>query len=118
MRGAQCATQAGLEGLAVCLRQELRARGVDVSVVAAGEFAAGTAWLSDASMLEQVYYNTYATNDGNTQSIAYNVITLQSFRVYLRVCVRQMCADWVVRVCRAGAERPLTYFVRAHVRRQ
>lgn len=54
VRGAQCATQAGLEGLAVCLRQEVRARGVDVSVVAAGEFAAGTAWLSDASMLEQV----------------------------------------------------------------
>lgn len=54
VRGAQCATQAGLEGLAVCLRQEVRSRGVDVSVVAAGEFAAGTAWLSDASMLEQV----------------------------------------------------------------
>lgn len=54
VRGAQCATQAGIEGLATCLRQELRPRGVDVSVVAAGEFAAGTAWLSESTMLEQV----------------------------------------------------------------
>jgi len=53
VRGAQCATQAGIEGLAVCLRQELRPRGVDVAVVAAGEYAAGTAWLSDKSMMEQ-----------------------------------------------------------------
>lgn len=44
----------GIEGLATCLRQELRPRGVDVSIVAAGEFAAGTAWLSESSMLEQV----------------------------------------------------------------
>lgn len=54
VRGAQCATQAGLEGLASCLKQELRGRGVDVSIVAAGEFASGTAWLNDDTMLEQV----------------------------------------------------------------
>lgn len=54
MRGAQCCTQAGIEGLATCLRQELRPRGVDVSIVAAGEFASGTAWLSESTMLEQV----------------------------------------------------------------
>lgn len=59
VRGAQCATQAGLEGLAVCLRHELKPRGVDVSVVSAGEFAAGTAWLSESSMLEQVRINVY-----------------------------------------------------------
>lgn len=58
VRGAQCATQAGIEGLAVCLRQELRPRGVDVSVVAASEFATGTAWLSDQSMMEQVIFTT------------------------------------------------------------
>lgn len=57
VRGAQCSTQAGIEGLATCLRQELRPRGVDVSVVAAGEFAAGTAWLSESTMLEQVSTN-------------------------------------------------------------
>lgn len=54
VRGAQCATQAGIEGLATCLKQELRPRGVDVSIVAAGEFASGTAWLSESTMLEQV----------------------------------------------------------------
>lgn len=54
VRGAQCATQAGIEGLATCLRHELRPRGVEVIIVAAGEFAAGTAWLSDSSMMEQV----------------------------------------------------------------
>lgn len=54
VRGAQCATQAGIEGLATCLRQELRPRGVDVSIVAAGEFASGTAWLSESTMLDQV----------------------------------------------------------------
>lgn len=60
VRGAQCATHSGIEGLAVCLRQELRPRGVDVAVVAAGEFAAGTAWLSDKSMMEQVNLNNLA----------------------------------------------------------
>lgn len=64
VRGAQCATQAGIEGLAICLRQELRPRGVDVAVVAAGEFAAGTAWLSESSMLEQVKM----TNDKNANA--------------------------------------------------
>ena len=54
VRGAHCAAQAGIEGLASCLRQELRPRAVDVAVVAAGEFAAGNAWLSDSAMLEQV----------------------------------------------------------------
>lgn len=43
----------------MCLRQELRPRGVDVSIVAAGEFAAGNAWLSDTSMLEQVKFINY-----------------------------------------------------------
>lgn len=63
VRGAQCATQAGLEGLAVCLRHELKPRGVDVSVVSAGEFAAGTAWLSESSMLEQVRTSKYLVNE-------------------------------------------------------
>lgn len=62
VRGAQCATQAGIEGLATCLRQELRPRGVDVSVVAAGEFASGTAWLSESSMLEQVNFSWFNLN--------------------------------------------------------
>lgn len=44
--------------MAVCLRHELKPRGVDVSIVSAGEFAAGTAWLSESSMMEQVEWYT------------------------------------------------------------
>jgi NAD(P)-dependent dehydrogenase (short-subunit alcohol dehydrogenase family) len=54
VRGMQCAAQAAIEGLAICLRQEVRSRSVNVSIVAAGEFTAGTAWLSEAGMMEQV----------------------------------------------------------------
>jgi 3-hydroxybutyrate dehydrogenase len=53
VRGMQCAAQAAVEGLAICLRQEVRSRRVNVSIVAAGEFTAGTAWLSEAGMLDQ-----------------------------------------------------------------
>jgi len=53
VRGAHCATQAALESLAACLREELRPRDVNVVVVAAGEFSAGAAWLSDEAMIEQ-----------------------------------------------------------------
>lgn len=54
VRGAHCATQAAVESLASCLREELRPRNVDVVIVAAGELAAGTAWLSDETMIDQV----------------------------------------------------------------
>uniref|UniRef100_A0A336M7P3 CSON005882 protein n=1 Tax=Culicoides sonorensis TaxID=179676 RepID=A0A336M7P3_CULSO len=53
VRGAHCATQAAVESLASCLKEELRPRNVDVVVVAAGEFAAGAAWLSDETMIDQ-----------------------------------------------------------------
>ncbi|XP_053671468.1 D-beta-hydroxybutyrate dehydrogenase, mitochondrial [Anopheles nili] len=53
VRGVPCATQAALEGLAACLRQELKPRGVGVSIVCAGELAAGNAWLNDKDMREQ-----------------------------------------------------------------
>ena len=54
VRGIQCATQAAVESLANCLRQELRPRGVDVSVVAAGEFSPGNGWLSESELRQQV----------------------------------------------------------------
>ncbi|XP_055631365.1 D-beta-hydroxybutyrate dehydrogenase, mitochondrial [Toxorhynchites rutilus septentrionalis] len=53
VRGVQCATQAAVEGLASCLRHELKTRTVDVSIICAGEFTAGNAWLDDQTMLEQ-----------------------------------------------------------------
>ncbi|XP_055592649.1 D-beta-hydroxybutyrate dehydrogenase, mitochondrial [Uranotaenia lowii] len=53
VRSVQCATQAAIEGLANCLRHELKARGVDVTMICASEFASGSAWLDDAAMLNQ-----------------------------------------------------------------
>ncbi|XP_037917044.1 D-beta-hydroxybutyrate dehydrogenase, mitochondrial isoform X2 [Hermetia illucens] len=53
VRGIQCATQAAVEALANCLRQELRPRGVDVSVVSAGEFSIGNGWLTEDDLRDQ-----------------------------------------------------------------
>lgn len=53
VRGIQCATQAAVEGLAQCLRHELKQRTVDVSIICASEFASGSLWLDDKAMLEQ-----------------------------------------------------------------
>ncbi|XP_037941536.1 D-beta-hydroxybutyrate dehydrogenase, mitochondrial-like [Teleopsis dalmanni] len=53
VRGIQCATQAAVESMAACLRQEMRLRGVDVAVVAAGEFAPGNSWLNETDLREQ-----------------------------------------------------------------
>lgn len=68
IRGAQCATQAGIEGLAICLRQELRPRGVDVSVIATGEFSAGNAWLDDSSLLDQAKFMWSSLSDEQRRS--------------------------------------------------
>lgn len=54
VRAIQSAVQAAIESVAVCLRAEMKAHKVDVTVVAAGEFTAGTAWLDDENLLEQV----------------------------------------------------------------
>lgn len=43
-----------MEALANCLRQELRPRGVDVSVVSAGEFSIGNGWLTEDDLRDQV----------------------------------------------------------------
>jgi len=53
VRGIQCATQAAVETFAACLRQEMRPRGVDVAVVAAGEFSPGNSWLNETELREQ-----------------------------------------------------------------
>lgn len=53
VRGIQCATQAAVDCFAACLRQEMRTRGVDVSVVAAGEFAPGNGWLNETELRDQ-----------------------------------------------------------------
>lgn len=53
VRGIQTAIHNALESLALCLRAEMKRHNVNVSVVAAGEFASGTAWLDNEELLEQ-----------------------------------------------------------------
>lgn len=53
VRGVHAASLAALDALAACLRRELKPRGVDVVVVAAGEYTTGNAWLSEEKLLEQ-----------------------------------------------------------------
>uniref|UniRef100_A0A182MGU7 Uncharacterized protein n=1 Tax=Anopheles culicifacies TaxID=139723 RepID=A0A182MGU7_9DIPT len=53
VRGVLCATQAAIEGFAVCLRKELSSRQVGVSIVCASELTAGDAWLDDRDMRDQ-----------------------------------------------------------------
>lgn len=53
VRGIQCATQAAIEGLATCLRHELKTRTVNVSIISASEFSSGNAWLDDSNMMDQ-----------------------------------------------------------------
>jgi NAD(P)-dependent dehydrogenase (short-subunit alcohol dehydrogenase family) len=53
VRGIQTMCSNGIESLALCLRSELRRHGVQVIVVAAGEFGSGTAWLDDEDLCDQ-----------------------------------------------------------------
>jgi short-subunit dehydrogenase len=53
VRGIQSAVHNAIESLALCLRAEMRRHKVHVCVVAAGEFASGTAWLDNEDLLEQ-----------------------------------------------------------------
>jgi len=53
VRGIQTAVHNAIESFALCLRSELRRHKISVIVVAAGEFASGTAWLDDEDLLEQ-----------------------------------------------------------------
>ena len=53
VRGIHCSMLAGVEALSVCLKQELKHRGVDVIVVAPGELSIGNSWLSDEHIVKQ-----------------------------------------------------------------
>lgn len=53
VRGIHCALLAAIESQAMCLREELRSKGVDVVVVAPSEYSTGNAWLSDEQIREQ-----------------------------------------------------------------
>lgn len=53
VRGVHSGILSAIEALAACLKQELRPRGVDVVVVAPGEYTTGNSWLSDEKIREQ-----------------------------------------------------------------
>lgn len=53
VRGVHCGLLAALEAQAACLREELRPRGVDVVVVAPGEYTTGNSWLDDDAIRNQ-----------------------------------------------------------------
>ncbi|XP_018322269.1 D-beta-hydroxybutyrate dehydrogenase, mitochondrial [Agrilus planipennis] len=53
VRGIHSALLNAIEAEASCLRQELRPRGVEVIVVAPGEYTAGSSWLSDDDIRDQ-----------------------------------------------------------------
>lgn len=74
VRGIQCATQAAVDSFAACLRQEMRTRGVDVSVVAAGEFAPGNGWLNDTELREQVSCQSFLAVPQASRAAAHFVL--------------------------------------------
>lgn len=53
VRGVHCGLLSAVEASAACLRRELRPRGVDVVVVAPGEYTTGNSWLTDQKIREQ-----------------------------------------------------------------
>lgn len=65
VRGIQNATQAAVDCFAACLRQEMRTRGVDVSVVAAGEFSPGNGWLNETELRDQVRKGAWTRSAAN-----------------------------------------------------
>ncbi|XP_023164926.1 D-beta-hydroxybutyrate dehydrogenase, mitochondrial [Drosophila hydei] len=86
VRGIQCATQAAVDCFAACLRQEMRTRGVDVSVVAAGEFAPGNGWLNDTELREQAkqMWNQLSSEQKKTYGEDYYEAAMTSVEKYSR----------------------------------
>ncbi|XP_030554112.1 D-beta-hydroxybutyrate dehydrogenase, mitochondrial [Drosophila novamexicana] len=86
VRGIQCATQAAVDCFAACLRQEMRTRGVDVSVVAAGEFAPGNGWLNETELREQAkqMWNQLSSEQKKTYGEDYYEAAMTSVEKYSR----------------------------------
>ncbi|XP_032571787.1 D-beta-hydroxybutyrate dehydrogenase, mitochondrial [Drosophila sechellia] len=86
VRGIQCATQAAVDCFAACLRQEMRTRGVDVSVVAAGEFAPGNGWLNETELRDQAkqMWNQLSSEQKKTYGEDYYEAAMTSVEKYSR----------------------------------
>ncbi|EDW35670.1 GL17387 [Drosophila persimilis] len=86
VRGIQCATQAAVDCFAACLRQEMRTRGVDVSVVAAGEFSPGNGWLNETELRDQAkqMWNQLSSEQKKTYGEDYYEAAMTSVEKYSR----------------------------------
>lgn len=87
VRGIQSAVQTAIESLALCLRAELRRHKVHVCVVAAGEFASGTAWLDDDELMEQAktMWKNMSDNQRETYDEKYFEATIRQMERYTKV---------------------------------
>ncbi|XP_017033152.1 D-beta-hydroxybutyrate dehydrogenase, mitochondrial [Drosophila kikkawai] len=86
VRGIQNATQAAVDCFAACLRQEMRTRGVDVSVVAAGEFSPGNGWLNETELRDQAkqMWNALSSEQKKTYGEDYYEAAMTSVEKYSR----------------------------------
>lgn len=90
VRGIQTSISNAIESLAVCLRAEMRRHGVQVIVVAGGEFASGTAWLDNEELCDQAKAMWKTMNDSLRFEIAdekYFEFTIRQLERYTKVTV-------------------------------
>lgn len=90
VRGIQSAVHNALESFALCLRAELRRHKVNVIVVAAGEFASGTAWLDNEELLEQAKAMWKCMSDSKRFEVydeKYFEFTIRQLERYTKVTV-------------------------------
>ncbi|XP_041783079.1 D-beta-hydroxybutyrate dehydrogenase, mitochondrial [Anopheles merus] len=116
VRGVLCATQAAIEGLAVCLRKELANRQVGVSIVCASELTAGDAWLNDEDMREQAktMWSLLSDEQKNTYGEDYFEQAIRSLEPFcygdgdFQATVRSL-SDAIVRTFPVFRYTPLTF---------
>lgn len=90
VRGIQTAISNATESLALCLRSEMRRHGVQIIVVAAGEFASGTAWLDNEELCDQAKVMWKNMNDSLRFEIAdekYFEFTIRQLERFTKVTV-------------------------------
>lgn len=80
VRGIHTAINNAIESLALCLRSEMRRHGVQVIVVAAGEFASGTAWLDNEELCDQAKAMWKTMND----SLRFEIVDEKYFEFTIR----------------------------------
>lgn len=90
VRGIQTSINNAIESFALCLRAEMRRHGVQVIVVAAGEFTSGTAWLDNEELCDQAKVMWKNMNDSLRFEIVdekYFEFTIRQLERYTKVTV-------------------------------